>query len=413
MRETTFYERLLGIERPWRVHDVRLALEQGDVEVGVQFVGETLVCPACGAACPGYDRRPRMWRHLDTMQYRTLVRAEVPRVRCAEHGVQQVPVPWADAQARVTALFEAMVIDWLQVASVAAVARQCRLRWDQVAGIQARAVRRGLSRRAVAAAPLVGVDETSFQRRHAYVTVVNDLTASAPRVLYVADGRDRAALDGYFAAVGEAGCAQIAMVAMDMWPAYIGSVHDHTAAPMAFDTFHIAQHLGAAVDQVRRSEHRALRQHGDDRLAKTRYLWLTRPANLTPRQRRAFTPLRTSALRVARAWAIKELAMRLWHDRSRGWAVRMWSRWYGWAIRSRLEPIKKVARMIKRHWNGVINAVLTNVTNARAEGINAKIQWIKRQGCGYRNRERFRNAIYVHLGGLDLYPDALAAHTNS
>ena len=88
MRETTLYERLLGIKRPWRVHDVRLALEQGDVEVGVEFVGETLVCPACGAACPGYDRRPRVWRHLDTMQYRTLVRAEVPRVRCAEHGVQ-------------------------------------------------------------------------------------------------------------------------------------------------------------------------------------------------------------------------------------------------------------------------------------------------------------------------------------
>ena len=192
MRETTFYERLLGIERPWRVHDVRLALEQGDVEVGVEFVGETLVYPTCGAACPGYDRWPRTWRHLDTMQYRTLVRAEVPRVRCSEHGVQQVPVPWADAQARFTALFEAMVIDWLKVASFAAVARQCRLSWDQVAGIQARAVRRGRSRRAVAAAPLVGVDETSFQRRHEYVTVVNDLTALEPRVLYVADRRDRA-----------------------------------------------------------------------------------------------------------------------------------------------------------------------------------------------------------------------------
>ena len=138
MTETTLYERLLGIERPWRVHDVRLSLEQGDVEVGVEFVGKTLVCPACGAACPGYDRRPRVWRHLDTMQYRTLVRAEVPRVRCAEHGVQQVPVPWADAHARFTAWFEAMVIDWLKVASFAAVARQCRLSWDQVAGIQAR-----------------------------------------------------------------------------------------------------------------------------------------------------------------------------------------------------------------------------------------------------------------------------------
>ena len=86
MTETTLYERLLGIERPWQVCDVRLALEQGDVEVGVEFVGETPVCPACGAACPGYDRRRRTWRHLDTMQYRTLVWAEVPRVRCAEHG---------------------------------------------------------------------------------------------------------------------------------------------------------------------------------------------------------------------------------------------------------------------------------------------------------------------------------------
>ena len=153
--------------------------------------------------CARYDRRRRTWRHLDTMQYRTLVWAEVPRVRCAEHGVQQVRVPWADARSRFTALFEAMVIDWLAVASFEAVARQCRLSWDQVSGM--------------AASPVVGVDETSFQRRHEYVTVVNDLTASEPRVLYVADGRDRAAIDGYFEAVGEEGCTLIEMVAMDMW----------------------------------------------------------------------------------------------------------------------------------------------------------------------------------------------------
>ena len=128
----------------------------------------------------------------------------------------------------------------------------------------------------MAASPVVGVDETSFQRRHEYVTVVNDLTASEPRVLYVADGRDRAAIDGYFEAVGEEGCALIEMVAMDLWQAYIGSVQEHTEALIAFDKFHVAQHLGAAVDQVRRSANRELRQQGDDRLVKTRYLWLTR-----------------------------------------------------------------------------------------------------------------------------------------
>ena len=120
--------------------------------------------------------------------------------------------------------------------------------------------------------------------------MVNDLTQSEPRVLYVADGRDGAALDGYVDAVGEAGCEHIEMVAMDMWPAYIRSVREHTDALIAFDTFHVAQHLGAAGDQVRRQEHRALRQQGDDRLAKTRDLWLTRRGNMTQRQRRAFTP---------------------------------------------------------------------------------------------------------------------------
>ena len=284
-------------------------------------------------------------------------------MRCREHGVQQVPVPWADAQSRFTALFEVMVIEWLKVASIAAVARRCRLSWDQVAGIQGACGHAGSVSTRGSAAALVGVDETSFQRR--------------------------------------------------LWPAYIRSVREHTNALIAFDKFHLAQHLGAAVDQLRRQEHRTLRQQDDDRLAKTRYLWLTRRGNMTQRQRRAFTPLRTSSLHVARAWTIKECAMQLWRYQSPGWAVRLWSRWYGWAIRSRLEPVKKVARMIRRHWEGVINAVMTDLTNARSESINAKIQWFKQHACGYRNRERFRSAIYFHSGGLDIYPDALAVHTNS
>ena len=101
---------------------------------------------------------------------------------------------------------------------------------------------------------------------------------------------DRAAIGGYFEAVGEEGCARIAMVAMDRWQAYIASVRKHTDALIAFDKFHVALHLGAAVDQVRRSENRALRQQGDDQLVNTRYLWLTRRSNMTQRQRRAFTP---------------------------------------------------------------------------------------------------------------------------
>ena len=88
--------------------------------------------------------------------------------------------------------------------------------------------------------------------------------------------------------------------------------------------------------------------------------------------------------------------MLLWDYVRRGWAERMWGRWYQWAIRSRLEPMQRVARMIKKHWEGVINAATSDVTNARAESINSRVQWPKRMACGFRNRENFRNAIYCY-----------------
>jgi transposase len=349
------------------------------------------------------------------MQYETLVIAEIPRVKCPDHGVHQISVPWAEDTSRFTALFEALVISWLHEASFAGVARQLRLSWDQVSGIQDRAVRRGLARRSLMSPRCIGVDETSFQKRHEYVTSVVDIDAGV--VLHVADGRTQSALDGFYQMLGEDGCTAIEAVAMDMWPAYINSTRAHVPGAdekIVFDKFHIAMHLGNAVDQIRRQEHRALLAQGDERLKKSKYLWLTNPNNLNHKQRSAFQSLRNSELKAARAWAIKQLAMALWGYVSRGWAERMWKRWYSWAIRCRLEPVKKVARMIKRHWQGVLNAATSDITNASSEGMNSRIQAIKRKACGYRNRERFRNAIYFHLGGLDLYPKAiLPTHTNS
>ena len=155
-------------------------------------------------------------------------------------------------------------------------------------------------------------------------------------------------------------------------------------------------------------------KRGDGTLKGTRYRWLINPKNMSRRQWISFEYLRTSTLKVARAWAIKESAMALWGYKKRGWAERAWKIWYGWAIRSRLEPIKQVARMIKRHWQGVINATIADVTNAASESINSRIQKVKRMAHGFRNRKRFQDAIYFHLGGLDLYPDGLiSAHTKA
>jgi transposase len=129
MQDRTLYARLLGIEDPWRVTDVRLRLEEAqEVVVSVELApGATLYCPKCEGRGSRYDSRERRWRHLDTMQYRTILVADVPRVRCDQHGVVQMAVPWSDPKSRFTALFEALVIDWLKEASFSAVARQLSL----------------------------------------------------------------------------------------------------------------------------------------------------------------------------------------------------------------------------------------------------------------------------------------------
>jgi len=205
--------------------------------------------------------------------------------------------------------------------------------------------------------------------------------------------------------------AWIDAVTMGMWSAYIASTKAHTDAAVVYDKFHITRHLCRAVDEVRRAEQRRLLKAGDKRLTGTRYVWLRNVGEMSGAGRREFAALRGSNLNVARAWALKESAMSLWGYQSRGWAQRMWRRWLSWAMRCRLPAMVKVARMIKRHWDGVINAATTDATNAMAESINAKIQRIKRMACGYRNRERFHNAIYFHLGSLDLYPETIR-HTS-
>jgi transposase len=163
MQDRTLYARLLGVEDPWRVSDVTLRLdEEQAVVVSVEMdPGAALHCPKCQSRASGYDSRERRWRHLDTMQYRTLLVATIARVQCDEHGVVQIAVPWSDPGSRFTALFEALVIDWLKEANFSAVARQLSLSWDQVAGIQERAVRRGLARREKQRPRCIGVHETS------------------------------------------------------------------------------------------------------------------------------------------------------------------------------------------------------------------------------------------------------------
>lgn len=405
MKDTQLYQQILGIQKPWKVVSVNVSIADDEVEVVVEHAGARRSCPKCGKACPGYDKRRRRWRHLDTCQLKTLLVADVPRVSCAEHGVVTIDVPWAEPGSGFTALFESLVIDWLKTATVSAVAERLRLSWNAVDGIMQRAVRRGLARREQLSPKRLSVDETSYRKGHDYITVVTDQASGT--VLHVAEDRVASSLGSFFDQLDDEQRSQIEAVCMDMWPAYIKATR--AAVPdadqkIAFDRFHVAQYLGRGVDQVRRAEHRELSKAGDSLLKGTKYQWLTNPANMGWHQQRAFTSLRQSSLRTARAWAMKELASRLWDYKSRTWAEKGWKRLIGWMVRSRLAPMKKVASTLKNHLWGIINAVVLNADNSHAESINSRIQTIKARSRGFRNKQRFRDAIYFHLGGLELYP---------
>ncbi len=414
MRDRDLYATILGLKAPWKVTDVdldpKLELVAVKVEAGNRSV---LICPECGKDCPGYDTRHRRWRHLDTCQYQTILEAEVPRVECAEHGVRQIDVPWAAPGSPFTALYEALIIDWLKEATISAVARRLDLTWDEVDGVMKRAVDRGLARREKRDLIAIAVDETSFQKRHEYVTVVTDLTTSD--VIYVADHRRKSSLDGFYKAEGAERLAGLEIVAMDMSKSYIASTRDHVPdadRKIAFDRFHVSKALGDALNKVRCDEHKALSAMGDMTLTRTKHLLLRRGDSLDDHQEEIVDILRQAGLKTAKAWAIKEAATKLWTYLRPGNARRAWKKWIGWAMRSRIEPMKQAARMIRDHLWGIVNAVTQGVSNALSESINAKIQRVKKMACGFRNRHRFRNAILFHLGGLDLYP-ASATHTDS
>lgn len=407
MHDCELYRQILGIVAPWRVERVELRLEEGEVHVYLGHERDARwTCAECGEECRLYDHdTERCWRHLDTCQYRTILHAEPPRTRCAEHGVRVVRLPWAEPLSRFTALFERLAIDWLQEASQQAVADRLGLSWDEVHGIMERAVRRGLARRREEDVPYLGVDEKSFRKGHKYLTVVNDL--SQGRVLYVAEDRKQSSLDSFWPTLTEKQKEAIEGVALDMWEPYVQSIRAHLPAAdekMVFDKFHVAKHLGEAVDKVRRSEHRELRAQGDERLKGTKYDWLKGRDKFDQGQWREFCRLRRDNLKTSRAWALREQAMKLWDFEYPKAARNHFAWWYRWATHSRLGPMIDKAKMLKNHLTNILTYLTHRITNATSESLNAKIQWVKYTARGFRNIENFKNAIYFHCGGLELSP---------
>lgn len=400
------YGLLLGIKSPWAVSGVKLDMAGRRVEIGLEYgQGHEVSCPECGKRCTIADHAPeRTWRHLDTMQFETLIRAKVPRSRCQEHGVKTISVPWAEPGSRFTLLFERFALDViLACRSLTQVCDLLGLDWDAVQRIMDRAVKRGLKRRELEGLAHVGIDEKSFGAGQSYISLLTDLDES--RVLEVMEGCDQATAEALWQSLPEEQRRSIEAVALDMAPAFIAA--SRAAVPQAdlvHDKFHIAKHLNEAVDTVRRQEHKQLMAQGDETLKSTRQLWLFNPMNFSDEQAEDFEQLKFSGLKVARAWAIKELFSKLWTYYYEGSARKFFKNWFGWAARSKLKPVIKVAKMLKRHLENILTYLRHPITNAVTEGLNSKIQLIKSNARGFRSFQNYRTRILFFCGKLSLHP---------
>lgn len=407
MNDKQLYAQILGISFPWSVDSVSLSMESNTVTVAVSFDQEhSFACSDCGLSCPRHDKKSRKWRHLDTCQLETIIECDVPRVRCKEHGVKLVNVPWAERGSHLTFLFEAIVIKWLEVAPVSSVAERMNIDWDTALRIQHRAVQRGLERRGPVSPVDVTIDETSEKKGHNYLTVVSE----GGRVIHVEAGRERESIDAFWKALSPDALKGVRSVSMDLWKAYRTSTLEHVPdaeSKICLDRFHVAGYFGKAVNDVRKREHREMMAEGDEILKGTKYDWLRSSAKIDNRSRRTFMEIAQSALKTARAWALKEIAHGLWQYIYVGIAQKEWNQLLSRMAHSRLDPMVKLAKSLREHLWMIINAIRLNANSGNAEGNNSRIQKVKRMACGFRNTENFKMAVYFHLGGLDMKPASL------
>jgi transposase len=417
MKDIQLYQQILGDTTPWSVASVRLDVPAQTVEIEMALNGESLWgCPECGKAMHHHDLKRRRWRHLDSCQFKTFLVADVPRVICSEHGTQTVKVPWAEPLGRFTALFERFAIDLMLACSTSQAATLLRVSWDEADGIKQRAVQRGLARRKNEPVRRVCVDEKAVGRGQTYVTIVSSLDSGRARVVYMGDDRTESSLDGFWLGMSEKQRGSVEAVSMDMWQAYWNSTVRRV--PLAtdkivHDPYHLATYMNKALDAVRRAEHAVLHHRDDSTLKGSRMLWLYGEENVPSKWVKRFQKLiANTKLKTARAWAVKELWRAFWKSPDADTATETFREWYREAMATRLEPIKKVARMFKAHLRNILTYFTLRISNGPAEAINSRIGELVAQSCGYRNRERFKNDVFFHLGGLDLYPINARSHAN-
>jgi transposase len=362
-------------------------------------------CSGCGRPGPAYDHLEErrfefvpLWGILVFLAYR------MRRVDCKRCGVTVEMVPWCDGKNQLTTTYRWFLASWAKRLSWSEVGSIFRTSWDSVCRAVEHAVEWGMAHRDLSQVTALGVDEIAWAHGHTYLTLLYDISGETKRLLAVAEERKEASLRACLESLGDPVCLGVKYVCSDMWKPYLNVIAEKLGqAVHVLDRFHVMQQFGRALDEVRAEESKRLVRDGyEPVLKKSRWCFLKRPENLTDKQTVKLSELLKYNLRTVRAYLLREEFQRVWEYKSGWWAGKFLDEWTGRVMRSRLEPMKKIARSIRTHRPLILNwfRARGQVSSGAVEGLNNKVKLVTRKSYGFRTAKVAKLALLHNLGRL-------------
>lgn len=396
------FESALGISAPWSVKSVEFDAAAKRLTVLIDFTaGTRFPVPGHEGMHPVHDTVAKDYRHLNFFQHECHLRVRTPRVKLPDGCVRQVEPEFAGRLSGFTLLFEALILMLAQQMPFAAAARIVGESAYRVAEVCKRYVELALEQADFSDVKALAIDETSRARGHDYITLAAD--ALERRVLFVTEGRDAGTISELAAELAVHGCPpeQIDSVSIDMSPAFIkGCTEQLPNARITFDKFHVVWHANAAVDKMRRIEQRT-----DQSLKGLRWSLLKDRSSLKPEAAADLDALiaKLTTVRTARAWVYKERLREILERKQINVVRALIEHWCTCVMRSKVEPMKEVAALVRRHIEGIVAWAQTRQTNGFLEAINGLFQAAKRRARGFTRLSTIKTVIFLIAGKLNFH----------
>ena len=363
------------------------------------------LCSGCGRRRPGYDRlQERRFEFVPLWQIAVVFVYALRRVDCPTCGVVVERVPWAEGKSRLTTAYQWFLAGWARRLSWQETAAVFHTTWEHVRDSVRHAVAWGLVHRELTGVTAIGVDEIQWRRGHHYLTLVYQIDDGCRRLLWIGRERTDESLRRGLELLGESLCAGLRFVCSDLWQPYLKVLAEQTGQAIhVLDRFHLMKQLGEAIDDVRAAEVKRLKREGyEPVLKRSRWCLLKRPENLSDQQTVTLAELLHYNLRTVRAYLHREDFQQFWEYRSPAWAGKFLDQWCGRVMRSRLEPLKKVARSLRRHRPLLLNwfRAKGTISAGIVEGFNNKAKLTLRKAYGFREFQTIELALYHQLANL-------------